>query len=65
MAQSRGGTPTGVRATLSRAPHPIDAEVKTLRLSAFRFPFYFVPSFVIAGLDPAIHGVARLSQSFR
>jgi len=42
MAQSRGGTPTGVRATLSRAPHPIDAEVKTLRLSAFRFPYFFV-----------------------
>jgi hypothetical protein len=33
-----------VRATLSRAPHPIDAEVKTLRLSAFRFPYFFVAS---------------------
>ena len=56
MAQSRGGTPTGVRATLSRAPHPgrgfaprqrqpvRDAEVTTLRLSAFRFPFFFVAS---------------------
>jgi len=43
-----------VRATLSRAPHPgsgfaprqrefvCDAEVMTLRLSAFRFPFFVV-----------------------
>jgi len=48
-----------------------DAEVTTLRLSAFRFPFYFVPSFVIAvpgldpGIDPAIYAARRLIGIFR
>jgi hypothetical protein len=38
-----------------------------LRLSAFRLRFFFflsVLSFVIAGLDPAIHAKASLSQRF-
>jgi hypothetical protein len=34
-----------------------------LRLSAFRFRFFFFP-FVIAGLDPAIHAAAKLATCF-
>jgi hypothetical protein len=36
---------------------------ETLRLSAFRFLYFFLP-FVIAGLDPAIHAATTLRQSF-
>jgi hypothetical protein len=33
-----------------------------LRLSAFRFRFFFFPFFVIAGLDPAIHAAVKLAR---
>ena len=37
LGESRGGTPSSVRAPKERAPHPQDAAVVTLRLPAFRF----------------------------
>jgi hypothetical protein len=37
--KSRGGTPTGERVPLARAPHPLMRNIKHMHLPAFRLPF--------------------------
>jgi hypothetical protein len=38
--ESRGGAPKGERAPPSTQPHPPDAAIGWMRLSALRFPFF-------------------------
>jgi len=79
LGRSRGGTPAGERARQRtgrrkplypwREPHPLVRWLVKQRLPAFRFSyvpgasFKDLSSFVIAGLDPAIHAAARLPLS--
>jgi hypothetical protein len=66
FGENRGGTPAGERARKRRAaqaafpwcaPHAACVRASnTLRLPAFYFLFF---SFVIAGLDPAIHAEGK------
>src|ERR1700680_2222749 len=49
--ESRGGTPTSVRAPKGRAPHRKMRRLVTLRLPAFRFLLLFLESFDRAKLN--------------
>jgi hypothetical protein len=42
LNESRCGAPKGERAAISAQPHPSDAAIGWMRLSALRFPFFFV-----------------------
>ena len=75
LGESRGGTPAGERARERKGRRkPLypwrdrarsRAGLTTVRLPAFRFPFFLFSYFVIAGLDPAIHAAKRLVKTFR
>jgi hypothetical protein len=49
-----------------RDPHPLLVRgLTTVHLPAFRFLYFVLSYFVIAGLDPAIHAAMRLSAAPR
>jgi hypothetical protein len=58
--QAEGGASRFLRG----ATAPAGAGLTTVRLRAFPFLYSFVPYFVIAGLDPAIHAAGKLVQAF-
>jgi hypothetical protein len=53
--------------SVARPARRLRAGIKTMRLPAFRSPFFLfaVSFFVIAGLDPAIHAKGKLDRICR